>query len=65
MSNFLPTKNLYLDTITFMPTACDYPGTSKKCYYTAKLDTVLNCEEDDVTDAINLASIFKGKSSTA
>ncbi|CAD8171348.1 unnamed protein product [Paramecium pentaurelia] len=66
MKNFDVTKNLYLDTITYMPTACEYPGTSKKCYYTSTIDFNLNCnEEESVPDSLDLSTIFKGKSSTA
>ncbi|CAD8213993.1 unnamed protein product [Paramecium octaurelia] len=66
MKNFDVTKNLYLDTLTNMPTACNYPGTSKKCYYTSTINFDLNCNDDEtVPDALDLSSIFKGKSSTA
>lgn len=61
MDNFISTKNLYLDTITFMPTACDYPNTSKKCYYTSTIETDLVCDTTFDDEAIDLESIFKGK----
>ena len=66
MSNVDTARNLYLDTITFMPTACDFPKTSKKCRYTATINVYLDCGSDAPTaDAIILSSIFKGKSATA
>lgn len=66
MSNIDPARNLYLDTLTFMPTACDFPGTARKCHYTATINVNIDCGSDDpAADAIILSSIFKGKSSVA
>lgn len=66
MKNFDVTKNLYLDTVTYMPIVCNYPGTSKKCYHTSTITFDLNCDDSaSVPDALDLSSIFKGKSSSA